>query len=187
LLGFSGSSIPYPSRAAGKGRGVDQRNQGEGKVPDSANVADDSATGGYGRANAAGTRFTRRPGGANSFSGYAVEGGVTAFARSLLITSQTETANNGYGVSLLAKHPRLRNAAIVAQQIETQLLVAQVRALTTERDLASQAVSLCSNSIDDMSGAIKTGGCDCGPTRSRSIRRLQPDSHLNANPNERRQ
>ncbi|MFZ1196552.1 MAG: hypothetical protein WAN49_14130, partial [Pseudolabrys sp.] len=86
-------------------------------------------------------------------------GGVTAFALiALTITSQTETANerlrrifaSGETSAIAGMPPR------VAQlESETQLLVAQVRALTTERDRLSGRIALLESSIDDMSGAIK--------------------------------
>lgn len=74
----------------------------------------------------------------------------------LTITSQTETANerrifaSGETSAIAGMPPR------VAQlESETQLLVAQVRALTTERDRLSGRIALLESSIDDMSGAIK--------------------------------
>ena len=76
----------------------------------------------------------------------------------LTITSQTETANerlrrifaSGESSAIAGMPPR------VAQlESETQLLVAQVRALTTERDRLSGRIALLESSIDDMSGAIK--------------------------------
>ncbi|MGA7516473.1 MAG: hypothetical protein WBW28_05815 [Pseudolabrys sp.] len=86
-------------------------------------------------------------------------GGVAAFALiALTITSQTETANerlrrifaSGETSAIAGMPPR------VAQlESETQLLVAQVRALTTERDRLSGRIALLESSIDDMSGAIK--------------------------------
>ncbi|MGB8620930.1 MAG: hypothetical protein WCD65_25900, partial [Pseudolabrys sp.] len=84
---------------------------------------------------------------------------MTAFALiALTITSQTETANerlrrifaSGETSAIAGMPPR------VAQlESETQLLVAQVRALTTERDRLSGRIALLESSIDDMSGAIK--------------------------------
>lgn len=86
-------------------------------------------------------------------------GGVTAVALlALAIISQTETANErlrrifaASGTSAIAGMP----PRVAQLESETQLLAAQVRALTTERDRLSGLIALLESSIDDMSGAVK--------------------------------
>ena len=115
---------------------------------------------------------------------------MTAFALiALTITSQTETANerlrrifaSGETSAIAGMPPR------VAQlKSETQLLVAQVRALTTERDRLSGRIALLESSIDDMSGAIKKQAAATAALLAARVQSAdyEPDSHLNANRNE---
>jgi hypothetical protein len=154
-----------PAGPQAKGRGVDHRNQGERQEAlDSANVFNDSATEGAmaterTQPELASRDDRRRRRELNSLFWLCGWGGVTAFALiALTITSQTETANerlrrifaSGETSAIAGMPPR------VAQlESETQLLVAQVRALTTERDRLSGRIALLESSIDDMSGAIK--------------------------------
>src|SRR5262245_44456908 len=86
-------------------------------------------------------------------------GGVTALALMVLaITSQTETASDrlrrifaGDESSAIARMP----PRVAQLESETQILAAQVRALTTDRDRLAGRIALLESSIDDMTGTIK--------------------------------
>ena len=86
-------------------------------------------------------------------------GGVTAIAlTALATTSQTETAGarlqHIFGTneaSAIARMP----PRVAQLETETQLMVAQIRALNTDRDRLIGRVALLESSIDDMTGAIK--------------------------------
>ena len=84
---------------------------------------------------------------------------ATAVALSALaITSQTQTATDRLRSIFAASEP-----SAVAQmpprlaqlELETQMLTAQVRALSADRDRLAGHIALLQSSIDDMTGAIK--------------------------------
>jgi hypothetical protein len=86
-------------------------------------------------------------------------GGVTALALiALAITSQTETASerlrrifaSNESTAIARMPPR-----IAQLESETQILAAQVRALSTDRDRLAGRIALLESTIDDMTGAIK--------------------------------
>src|SRR5262249_18391077 len=84
-------------------------------------------------------------------------GGVSALALMVLaITSQTETASErlrrtGDESSAIARMP----PRIAQLESETQILAAQIRALTTDRDRLAGRIALLESTIDDMTGTIK--------------------------------
>ena len=86
-------------------------------------------------------------------------GGAAAVAlTALAITSQTKSATERFRSIFAVTEP-----AAVAQmpsrvselESETQMLVAQVRVLTADRDRLAGRIALLESSIDDMTGAIK--------------------------------
>ena len=86
-------------------------------------------------------------------------GGAAAVAlTALAITSQTKSATDRLRSIFTAAEP-----AAVAQmpsrvtelETETQMLIAQVRVLTADRDRLTGRIALLESSIDDMTGAIK--------------------------------
>jgi hypothetical protein len=86
-------------------------------------------------------------------------GGVTAIAlTALAITSQTETASERLGrvfgtnqASAIARMP----PRVAQLETETQLLAAQIRTLSADRDRLIGRVALLESGIDDVTGAIK--------------------------------
>jgi len=86
-------------------------------------------------------------------------GCVTAIAlAALAITSQTETANQRLRQifatnesSAIARMP----SRITQLESETQILAAQIRTLSTERDRLAGRIALLESTIDDMTGTIK--------------------------------
>jgi hypothetical protein len=86
-------------------------------------------------------------------------GAATAVALSALaITSQTKTATERLRSILAINEPTAvaQMPPRVAQlELETQMLLAQVRALSADRDRLAGRVALLESSVDDMTGAIK--------------------------------
>ncbi|HET8971824.1 MAG TPA: hypothetical protein VFN63_00910 [Pseudolabrys sp.] len=84
---------------------------------------------------------------------------ATAVALSALaITSQTRTATDRLRSIFAASEPSAvaQMPPRVAQlELETQMLTAQVRALSADRDRLAGHVALLQSSVDDMTGAIK--------------------------------
>jgi hypothetical protein len=86
-------------------------------------------------------------------------GGVTAIAlTALAITSQTETAGERlrriFGTNQASAIARMP-PRVAQLETETQLLAAQIRTLSADRDRLIGRVALLESSIDDMTGAIK--------------------------------
>jgi hypothetical protein len=86
-------------------------------------------------------------------------GAATALALSALaITSQTQTATDRLRAIFAVREP-----SAVAQmpprlaqlELETQMLIEQVRALNAERDRLAGRIALLESSVDDMTGTIK--------------------------------
>jgi hypothetical protein len=106
-------------------------------------------------------------------------GGLTVVALNILaITSRTEPANERTPVVDI-RHERIfaRMPPRVAQlESETQLVTAQVRALTVERDRLAGRIALRESSMDDMTGAIKkqTAATAAEPWPKRVLRRSPP-------------
>jgi hypothetical protein len=86
-------------------------------------------------------------------------GVATAVALSALaITSQTQSATDRLRSIFAASEPSAvaQMPPRVAQlELETQMLTAQVRALSADRDRLAGHVALLQSSVDDMTGAIK--------------------------------
>jgi len=84
---------------------------------------------------------------------------ATAVALSALaITSQTRTATDRLRSIFAASEPSAvaQMPPRVAQlELETQMLTAQVRALSADRDRLAGHIALLQSSVDDMTGAIK--------------------------------
>jgi hypothetical protein len=84
---------------------------------------------------------------------------ATAVALSALaITSQTQTATDRLRSIFAASEPSAvaQMPPRVAQlELETQMLTAQVRALSADRDRLAGHIALLQSSVDDMTGAIK--------------------------------
>ena len=86
-------------------------------------------------------------------------GCVTAIAlAALAITSQTETASERFRQifaanesSAIARMP----SRMTQLESETQILAAQIRTLSTERDRLAGRIALLESTIDDMTGTIK--------------------------------
>jgi hypothetical protein len=76
----------------------------------------------------------------------------------LAITSQTQTATDRLRSIFAANEPSAvaQMPPRVAQlELETQMLTAQVRALSADRDRLAGHIALLQSSVDDMTGAIK--------------------------------
>src|SRR5262245_61579133 len=117
-------------------------------------------------------------------------GCITAIALvALAITSQTETAGerlrhifSANESSAVARMP----SRIIQLESETQILAAQIRTLSTERDRLAGRIALLENTIDDMTGTIKkqaaataaalAAGAAPAPSRSASAPSMLPDS-----------
>ena len=86
-------------------------------------------------------------------------GAATAVALSALaITSQTQTATDRLRSIFAAREPSAvaQMPPRVAQlELEAQMLTAQVRALTADRDRLAGRIALLESSVDDMTGTIK--------------------------------
>src|SRR4029453_16973572 len=95
-------------------------------------------------------------------------GCVTAIALAAL-ASQTETANQRLcqifatnESSAIARMP----SRITQLESETQILAAQIRTLSTERDRLAGRIALLESTIDDMTGTIKKQAGGTGAARA---------------------
>ena len=108
-------------------------------------------------------------------------GCVTALAlAALAVTSQTETASERLRHVLAANESSAvarMPSRITQLESETQILAAQIRTLSTERDRLAGRIALLESTIDDMTGTIKkqaaataaalAAGAAPAPSRSR--------------------
>jgi hypothetical protein len=86
-------------------------------------------------------------------------GAATAVALSALaITSQTQTATDRLRAIFAVREPSAvaqMPPRIAQLELETQMLIEQVRALNADRDRIAGRIALLESSVDDMTGTIK--------------------------------